>query len=84
MTEKRRQNHYNKIDNLWQELKPNAHNCPCCDNDNLILNESFTRKINRFYIECDNCFFCSRSKPTINMAIDSWNKAQPPFYKQYR
>ena len=62
-----------RIEQKWQRLKLKARPCPNCGNKAVGLNDSFMHRFNRFWLECESCHWCGRSKPTIKMAIKAWN-----------
>lgn len=58
----------------WRRLKKLADVCPACFSDRVGLNESHTSIWKRFWLECDECYYCGKSRPTIRMAIRTWNR----------
>lgn len=64
--------HHNRIHRKYVKLRPTIKDCIC---GGLVgMNEAIGRKYKRFYIECEDCHWCSKSMPTIRMAIRAWNK----------
>lgn len=68
---------YIRVSRKWQRLKFHVKYCPNCYSPNIGLNESHTYKWRRFWLECDDCYTASKSRPTIRMAIRSWNRMKP-------
>lgn len=68
---------YIRVSCKWQRLKFHVKYCPNCYSPNIGLNESHTYKWRRFWLECDDCYTCGKSRPTIRMAIRSWNRMKP-------
>ena len=70
----------NRINRKWQKLKPKADRCPNCGCRIVGLNDCFMYKWKRFFINCEECHWCGRRKPTIRMAIKAWNKDGAKMY----
>lgn len=66
--------HHDRIHRKYVKLRPTMMNCTCGGlvGMNEIMGRTF--KFKRFYIECEDCHWCSKSMPTIRMAIRAWNK----------
>ena len=63
--------HHNRIHKKWLKQKSHIRQCPC--GGKVGLNESLTRRFNKFYCECDTCHWCSNNAMTIKGAIRNWN-----------
>ena len=66
--------HHERIHRKYVKLRPTIKECNC---GGLVgMNEIMGRrlKFKRFYIECEDCHWCSRSMPTIRTAIRAWKK----------
>lgn len=52
--------------------------CPNCGTTNRILKAHICSRRLPFwyYIECDNCHWCGKTKLFLRRAIKSWNKEQ--------
>ena len=58
----------------WLELKRTCLRCPNCHNERVGLNEVLSTFFHRFFVECEECHWCGKSRPTIKWAIKVWNK----------
>lgn len=63
--------HHNRIHKKWTRLK--SHICPCPCGGNVGLNESLSRRFNKFYCECEACYWSSKRAMTVKGAIRNWN-----------
>ncbi len=64
--------HHNRIHQKWLRLKPNLHRCAC--GGIVGLNESLTRRFNKYYCECETCHWTTTRAMTIRGAIRKWNQ----------
>ena len=67
-------NRHEKVGEKWIRIKGAANPCPECNSQRIWLNDSYTYKWKRFFVECADCHWCARSMPTIRLAIRAWNK----------
>ena len=75
--------HHERIHKKYVKLRPSIMSCTC---GGLVgMNEIMGRrfKFKRFYIECEDCHWCSSSMPTIRLAIKAWNKDMKNHDKWY-
>ena len=63
-----------RIGRRWQKQRSKAQSCPDCDSPRLWLNHSMTNRFNPYWVECGDCHWCGKSRPTIRLAIRIWNK----------
>ena len=75
---------YNHIEQKWQRLKRKAKPCPDCYSSRLGLNDSYSHKIKRFFLECADCHWCAGSMPTIRLAILDWNRQKSTEEQLYK
>jgi hypothetical protein len=76
-TEKRYIRRHNRIEKKWRKLKDRVHCCEQCGEIRIGLNHSWARYYQKFFLECEYCHRCGKSKPTIRAAIREWNKSDP-------
>ena len=63
-----------KVQQKWDNLKDKRMSCPNCCSYNIHLNRSMCRTLNKYWLECWQCHWCSPRAITINGAIHNWNK----------
>lgn len=71
--EKLRRRH-ERVRRKWREKKVKAKPCPNCECGQIGLNDSLLHRWKRFYLECENCHWCGKSRPTIGAAVKAWNR----------
>lgn len=71
---KREERRHKRVSRKWNRLGPKADACPECNEHELGLNDSLTHRWKRFFVECEHCHWCGKSRPTIRWAIRAWNK----------
>lgn len=63
-----------RVERAWNRLKCKALCCPECGSLKVGLADSYTSVFRRFYISCEECYWCGKHRPTIRWAIHVWNK----------
>lgn len=67
--------HYQRIHKKWMKMKQKVRNCPNCGSCRTGLNERIgIRKWKKYFIECENCYWCGKNYRTMRMAIWMWNR----------
>ena len=64
--------HYNRMHKKYVRLKPKILPCTC--GGTVGMNELHHRIWKKFFIECEECHWASKSYPTMEMAISAWNR----------
>ena len=67
-----------RVGQKWKKLRGKVHPCPNCNSCRQWLSRSLMNRIKRYHIECDVCYWCGKSMPTIRMAIRMWNREKGP------
>ena len=77
---------HERVRRKWREKNVKAKPCPNCGCGKLGLNDSILHRWKRFYLECENCHWCGKSRPTIGTAIRAWNRdnVEKYMYKRKR
>lgn len=63
-----------RVGRRWKKLKSKVNPCPFCHSCRQWLARSLMNRIKRYHVECDVCYWCGKSMPTIRMAIRAWNR----------
>ena len=66
--------HHERIHRKYVKLRPTIKDCNCGGFVGMNEIMGLRLKFKWFYIECEDCHWCSRSMPTIRTAIRAWNK----------
>lgn len=69
----------------WQKMRSKAQPCPNCNSPRIWLNQSLTYRYKKFWLECGECHWCGKSRPTIRWAVHMWNKdGRKRYYEMLR
>lgn len=71
---KKAESRHRRVGKAWNKLKHKALYCPECGSLRIGLADSYTSLLRRFYVSCEECYWCGNSRPTIRWAIHAWNK----------
>ena len=69
-----------KVQRKWDKLKKNKKDCPHCRGKQIHLCKHSNQLIKKYWLECQNCHWCGKSKSTIRSAIRVWNKESDAAY----
>ena len=72
--EERYERRHNRVHRKWVKLRKKAAPCCDCHSANVGLNDSYSHRFRRFFLECENCHWCAGSFPTIRLAVWDWNR----------
>ena len=67
----------NRLKNRWKQKRP----CPECRSQKIGLNDR-RHGFGRFFLECENCHWCSGNAPTIGTAVWRWNRDGDKYFKR--
>lgn len=68
-----------RIQKKWDRLKRSVRRCPRCKGHVYALNRRPNSLFERYYLNCERCFYYSRSAATIKGAINIWNQRKKKY-----
>lgn len=48
--------------------------CPSCGGRQIYINRSLRRWWSRYFVNCENCYYCGKTALSLTGALNKWNR----------
>lgn len=61
---------------IWDREKNNVRPCPDCGQSNFVIGYVASPHfiLNKYHIECRNCWYCGPTVAGVKRAVQAWNR----------